>query len=104
MERGSLEKLKFDRRLRLRDGWAADEEINSFLAALPDVSDKIAVESEEPAAPSVSQPAAESADNPGDGLLGSVSEPHDAHSVQGAPADVPDEPVDPLSAPPFKEV
>jgi hypothetical protein len=38
----SLKKLRLDRRLADRPGWASKEELDRALAALPDVSDKIA--------------------------------------------------------------
>ena len=47
MDRESVERLRFDRRLRRRSGWlsAADEE--AYLASLPDVSDKMTTIAEE---------------------------------------------------------
>jgi hypothetical protein len=106
MERGSLEQLKFDKRLRTRQGWVADQEIEDHLESLPDVSDKIAVESEESAEDSTEQfteqfteqqeaPAA----TPSEAMASGVGEPG------VVPADeFGDRPVDPLSPPPFKEV
>lgn len=41
MKPGSLENLKFDKRLTRRRGWISDEDQAANLAALPDVSDKI---------------------------------------------------------------
>jgi hypothetical protein len=38
----SLRKLRLDRRLLHRRGWIGEEELTKELAALPDVSDKIA--------------------------------------------------------------
>ncbi len=96
MERGSLEKLQYDKRLRLRNGWISKEETQSYIDALPDVSDKIAVEEEaeitEPDAlePSVEAPAGTSVD-PG------IVDP-------GTVDPVVETPVDPLSPPPFREV
>lgn len=94
MERGSLEKLQYDKRLRLRNGWISKEETQSYIDALPDVSDKIAVEEEitEPDAlePSVEAPAGTSVD-PGFVAPGTVDP-------------VVETPVDPLSPPPFREV
>ncbi len=95
MERGSLEKLQYDKRLRLRNGWISKEETQSYIDALPDVSDKIAVEEEEitePDAlePSVEAPAGTSVD-PGIVAPGTVDP-------------VVETPVDPLSPPPFREV
>lgn len=60
MERGSLDKLKFDKRLRRRDGWSGEEETQSHLDSLPDVSDKIALESDEPESQADSEAAEES--------------------------------------------
>ena len=47
MDRKSVERLRFDRRLKRRSGWlsAADEE--AYLASLPDVSDKMTTIAEE---------------------------------------------------------
>jgi hypothetical protein len=44
----SLKKLRLDRRLADRPGWASKEELDRALAALPDVSDKIAPPEETP--------------------------------------------------------
>ncbi|MBW2294945.1 MAG: hypothetical protein JRG89_10510 [Deltaproteobacteria bacterium] len=60
MERGSLDKLKFDKRLRRRDGWSGEEETQSYIDSLPDVSDKIALESDEPESQADSEAAEES--------------------------------------------
>lgn len=113
MERDSLDKLKFDKRLRLRHGWSADQQTKDYLDALPDVSGKIAVESDEPASQSatqsVSQPAALeqpqaaaaaiSGNQPLGGMSSAASEP------PAAPADGQGDGLgDRLSAPPFKEV
>ena len=40
-------KLKFDRRMQGRPGWASEEEIQAELASLPDCADKVADEDEE---------------------------------------------------------
>lgn len=101
MERGSLEKLQYDKRLRLRNGWISKEETQSYIDALPDVSDKIAVKEEEeitePDAlePSVEAPAGTSVD-PGIVDPGVVA--------PGTVDPVVETPVDPLSPPPFREV
>ena len=42
MDRRSTDKLRLDRRLIRRRGWIAQEELERELAALPDVSAKIA--------------------------------------------------------------
>ncbi len=118
MERGSLEKLKFDKRLRRRQGWVSDRDIEDHLKSLPDVSDKIAVESDESAEESAEQSIEQSTEQsieqsmeqsieqqaaavatPSEEMARGVAEP-------GAmPADeFGDRPVDPLSPPPFKEV
>jgi hypothetical protein len=47
----SLRKLRLDRRLADRPGWIAKEALEQELAALPDVSEKIAPPEEAPAAP-----------------------------------------------------
>jgi len=46
----SLKKLRLDRRLADRPGWATKEELDQAMAALPDVSDKIAPAEEPPPA------------------------------------------------------
>ena len=46
----SLKKLRLDRRLADRPGWATKEELDQALAALPDVSEKIAPAEEPPPA------------------------------------------------------
>ncbi len=61
MDRNSMQRLRLDRRLLRRRGWIEQEELDSALAALPDVADKIAPdepEEEEPAAPAPPAPAA----------------------------------------------
>jgi len=50
MERGSLDKLKFDTRLTTRKGWIDDADRDAFADSLPDASDKIAAPEEPPAA------------------------------------------------------
>jgi len=52
MERDSTRKLRLDRRLIGRRGWLPKEELERELAALPDVSHKIAPVGGEPSAPS----------------------------------------------------
>lgn len=47
MERGSMDNLKFDRRLSRRRGWHADGELKAHEDSLPDVSDKRFVPEEE---------------------------------------------------------
>jgi len=44
MERGSLDKLKFDKRLNRRNGWISQDEVAADLDNLPDASGKIAQE------------------------------------------------------------
>jgi hypothetical protein len=105
MERGSLDKLKFDKRLRLRHGWSADAETENYLAALPDVSDKIAVETDEPETESVSETDAPPASivAPGEQSLGESSS--SAGEIQAVSVDTGSEdPGNSTSAPPFKEV
>ncbi len=46
MERGSLEKLKFDKRLSQRRDWHKGDELKAHLESLPDVFDKRNVETE----------------------------------------------------------
>ncbi len=88
MERGSLEKLKFDKRLQLRRGWVSEQDTSGHIESLPDVSDKIAVES---------------ADQPDDERdVEPVAEV--ASASPEVADDFGDRPADPLSPPPFKEV
>ena len=42
MERESMRRLRLDRRLIRRRGWLSEEDLERELAALPDVSHKIA--------------------------------------------------------------
>ncbi len=42
MDRESMKRLRLDRRLIRRRGWVSEEELERELAALPDVSHKIA--------------------------------------------------------------
>jgi len=50
MDRKSMTRLKFDKRLVHRRGWINKKELETELAALPDVANKIAPdEPEEPA-------------------------------------------------------
>ena len=92
MERGSLEQLLHDKRLRLRNGWISKEETESYLASLPDVSDKIAVANEESDEQDPADPSREVA----------LSAPVDP--APGTPQTEAETPVDPLSPPPFREV
>jgi hypothetical protein len=52
MDRESTRRLRLDRRLVRRRGWLSEEELERELAALPDVSHKIAPVGEESSAPS----------------------------------------------------
>ncbi len=40
MERGSMEKLKFDRRLSRRRDWVSESALDAHVETLPDVADK----------------------------------------------------------------
>ena len=40
-------KLKFDRRMQGRPGWASEEEVQAELASLPDSAEKVADEEDE---------------------------------------------------------
>ncbi len=52
MDRKSMTQLKYDKRLVHRRGWIKQKELETELAELPDVADKIALdEPEEPATP-----------------------------------------------------
>ena len=95
MEPGSLEKLQYDKRLRLRNGWISKEETQSYIDALPDVSDKIAVEEEEITEPDAPEPSVEAP-------AGTSVDP--GIVAPGKVDPVVETPVDPLSPPPFREV
>lgn len=41
MDRESLDRLRFDRRLQKRRGWLAPGELERHVAALPDITDKL---------------------------------------------------------------
>ena len=41
MNKESVERLRFDRRLRHRVGWVQDSDMDDYLAALPDVAEKM---------------------------------------------------------------
>ncbi|MFP6656207.1 MAG: hypothetical protein VCB25_11315 [Myxococcota bacterium] len=41
MDRESLERLRFDRRLKMRDGWVAASQEEEYLASLPDLTDQM---------------------------------------------------------------
>jgi hypothetical protein len=41
MDRESVERLRFDRRLKTRDGWIASSQEDDYLASLPDLTDKM---------------------------------------------------------------
>ena len=47
MKPGSLENLKFDKRLSRRRGWVSEEDQDANIAALEDVSDKMATADDE---------------------------------------------------------
>ena len=57
MDRNSMQKLRLDRRLLRRRGWIESEELESALAALPDVADKIAPDEPEEETPPEPAPA-----------------------------------------------
>ena len=50
MDRESMRRLRLDRRLIRRRGWVSKDELEREMAALPDVSHKIAPVGGEPAA------------------------------------------------------
>jgi hypothetical protein len=66
MDRDSMERLRFDRRLLRRREWVEEAELEAHVEALPDVAEKIASDDEAPAA----APGA-----PANLAAGSVSEP-----------------------------
>lgn len=83
MDRESLERLRFDRRLLRRRDWVEDEKFDDHLEALPDVSEKMTtaaeLEAEEAAAaeaaPPVEEPAAPALGSFGAPAAPSTSEP-----------------------------
>lgn len=92
MERGSLEQLKHDIRLRRRKGWISNADSEDYLASLPDAQERVYVpeedEQETPAAPAEASAAA----------------PTGAPTAAPAPAEEPaSQAFDPFS-PPFREV
>jgi hypothetical protein len=107
MERGSLDKLKFDKRLRRREGWSGEEETQSYIDSLPDVSDKIALESDEPESQADSEAAEEStqaAEQPQAAQAVALDANLDAN-LEATPGDGSgDEAGGSLSPPSFKEV
>ena len=52
MDRESTRRLRLDRRLIRRRGWISEQELQRELAALPDVSHKMAPVGGEPSVPS----------------------------------------------------
>ena len=62
MDRESVERLRFDRRLQLRRGWVEESDLTAEIEALPDVSSKMTtsaeLEAEEAAAAAAEPPAA----------------------------------------------
>ena len=80
MDRESVERLRFDRRLQNRRDWIEPTDVDAHLESLPDVSDKMTtaaeLEAEEEAAranageDSASEPAAESAPAAGASTFG----------------------------------
>lgn len=60
MDRESLDRLRFDRRLQNRRGWLAPSELDRHLETLPDVKDKLttlAAQEESAAADGAANPA-----------------------------------------------
>lgn len=57
MDKGSVERLRYDRRLQRRLGWIDEADHKAYLASLPDVSEKLTTcaEEEEKAAPETRQ-------------------------------------------------
>ncbi len=48
MDRNSIDKMKFDRRLVRRQDWVTRDELEKQLEALPDVSHKVATDDDSP--------------------------------------------------------
>lgn len=76
MERGSLDKLKYDNRLRRRQGWIDTRDDEAYLAELPDVGAKVHVAEED--SPPVA--ASEAPDSPLASEEAPVSQPLDPRS------------------------
>lgn len=57
MDKGSVERLRYDRRLQRRLGWIDEADQKAYLASLPDVSEKLTTcaEEEEKADPETRQ-------------------------------------------------
>jgi hypothetical protein len=71
MNKESVERLRFDRRLRHRPDWIQDSDQEEYLASLPDVSEKMTtcaeqeeVATEEPAAAAAPAPGSDPAPAP----------------------------------------
>lgn len=112
MERGSLDKLKFDNRLQRRKGWLSNPDKDGYLADLADVSDKIYIPGEEEEAAEAAAAAAAEGDAP-ETAVPVIEEPVVEETIAATPvftpietpSEVPNEaPPNPLSPPPFKEV
>jgi len=126
MEQGSLDKFKFDNRLRRRKGWLSDEESSAYVDSLPDVADKAA--SPEDEVPEVAPPAesatpafealppapeipATPAFTPAPEIPAPAAAPEIPEVSTGVAAEIPttgeatdEQQADPLSPPPFKEI
>jgi len=63
MDRDSVERLRFDRRLQRRAGWVEPSERQAHLETLPDVSDKMTTCADEEN-PAEAKPAAHGSENP----------------------------------------
>lgn len=126
MEQESLDKFKFDNRLRRRNGWLSDEESSTYIDALPDVADKAA--SPEDEVPEVAPPAepatpafealppapevpATPAFTPAPEIPAPATAPEIPEVSTGVATEIPttgeatdERQADPLSPPPFKEL
>jgi len=77
MERGSLDKLKYDNRLRRRQGWIDTRDDEAYLAELPDVGAKVHVGEEDSPPEAAFDAAAVAPDSPPSSADAPVSQPLD---------------------------
>ncbi len=62
MDKNSVERLRFDRRLARRNGWLSEPDRDAFLETLADVSEKMTTCASEEKAPDEPAPAATAGD------------------------------------------
>jgi hypothetical protein len=64
MDKESVERLRFDRRLQRRSGWVEETTQNAYLESLPDVSEKMTTCADEEKATSAAAPTLPSPSSP----------------------------------------